>query len=154
QNFMWGGQPNYGALADAVHHNRLLAVGLESGKRVWQAGGRGEKAGELADAFFLGAPLPLGGKLYTPLEVHSELKLVCLNASDGKISWTQKLASVRDPITRDVGRRLQSVNLAFGDGILVCPTNSGAVLGVDLLTHSLIWAHPYHKVAAAAAPRN
>ena len=70
--------------------------------------------------------------------------------------WTQKLASVRDPITRDVGRRVQSVNLAFGDGILVCPTNSGAVLGVDLLTHSLIWAHPYHKVnaAAAAPPRN
>lgn len=154
QNFMWGGQPNYGALADAVTHNRLLAVGLKSGKRVWQAGGRGEKAGELADAFFLGVPLPLGGKLYTLVEVSSELKLVCLNAADGRVSWTQKLASVRDPLTRDVGRRVQSVNLGFGDGILVCPTNSGAILGVDLLTHSLIWAHPYHKTQAAAPPRN
>ena len=85
QNFMWGGQPNFGALADAVSHNRLLAVGLGSGKRVWQAGGRGEKAGELADAFFLGAPLPLGGKLYTLVEIRSELKLVCLNATDGKV---------------------------------------------------------------------
>jgi outer membrane protein assembly factor BamB len=148
QNFMWGGQPNYGALAEAVNHNKLLAIGLDSGKRIWQAGGPDEKAGPLGGAFFLGVPLPLGGKLYMLTEKSSELILVCLNAADGSLSWKQTLASVRDPLTRDVGRRMQSVNLAYGDGILVCPTNAGAILGVDLLTHSLIWAHPYHKVAA------
>jgi outer membrane protein assembly factor BamB len=165
QNFMWGGQPNYGPLIHAMHCNRLLAISVDSGKRIWQAGGRlaqdvadNDKGmiatnPALADTYFLGVPLPLGGKVYVLAEKQSELKLVCLNGADGSLAWTQTLASVRDPLQRDVGRRMQSVNLAFGDGVLVCPTNAGAILGLDLMTHSLIWAHPYHKVQPTQQPR-
>src|SRR5204863_3972491 len=39
--------------------------------------------------------------------------------------------------------------LAYGDGIILCPTNAGAVLGVDLLSHSLIWAYAYREKAQA-----
>ena len=38
---------------------------------------------------------------------------------------------------------MQAAHLAYADGILVCPTNAGVVLGVDLLSHSLVWAHSY-----------
>jgi outer membrane protein assembly factor BamB len=148
-NFMWGGQPNYGPLTDAMHHSRLLALSLDSGKRMWQAGGGDEKADKVANTFFLGAPLPLGGKLYIAAEKNSEMKLLCLNATDGSLQWSQTLANLRDAIPRDVGRRAQAVNLAYGNGILVCPTNAGAVFGVDLLTRRLVWAHRYTRPAPA-----
>jgi len=44
--------------------------------------------------------------------------------------------------------------LAYDEGILVCPSNSGAVVGVDLLTHSLVWAYSYVEAPAAAAGMN
>src|SRR5262249_11816881 len=46
-------------------------------------------------------------------------------------------------LPQDSIRRLQAAHLAYGDGILVCPTNAGLVLGVDLLSQSLVWAHSY-----------
>ncbi len=73
------------------------------------------------------------------------MRLVCLEAQKGEINWTQPLANVRDRLLLDVGRRMRGVNLAYGGGMLVCPTNAGAVLGVDLLTHSLVWAHSYRE---------
>lgn len=151
QQFMWGGRPNYGELEDAVNHNKLVAIELETGKLKWQLGGRGEK-GELNDSFFLGTPLPLAGKLYVLTEKNAELRLVCmenLNTREPTISWVQTLASVQHPVSRDVTRRVNAANLAYGDGILVCPTNAGAILGVDLLTHSLVWAHPYREGSPA-----
>jgi outer membrane protein assembly factor BamB len=144
QQFQWGGQPSFMELNDAVHHSELMAIELETGKLKWQVGGRGEK-GELNDCFFLGPPLPLGGKLYAMVEKNSELRLVCLAAATGELQWAQTLAAVRDRLTGDVGRRVHAAHLAYGDGILVCPTNAGAILGVDLLTHSLVWAKPYRE---------
>src|SRR5262249_28675961 len=35
--------------------------------------------------------------------------------------------------------------LACADGILVCPTNAGAVLGFDLLTHRVLWTSVYRE---------
>src|SRR5262249_55778515 len=121
----------------------------------WELGGKGADKGELGDSYFLGAPLPLGGKLYLLTEKNSELRLICLDSpkddkSPPTISWTQTLASARDKLLLDVSRRIQAVNLAYGDGILVCPTNAGAVLGVDLLSHSLVWAYSYRE----GSPRN
>src|SRR5262249_3862865 len=151
QNFAWGGgQPSFLELDDAVKHSELMAIELDTGKLKWQVGGRGEK-GDLNDCFFLGPPLPLGGKLYVMVEKNSELRLVCLTAATGELEWTQTLAAVKDRLTSDVGRRIHAAHLAYGDGILVCPTNAGAILGVDLLTHSLVWAKPYREGTQAAA---
>lgn len=149
QQFMWGGRPNYGDLDDAIHHNLLQAIEVETGKLKWQVGGRGEK-GDLNDCFFLGPPLPLGGKLYILVEKNAELRLVCLSAASGELNWSQMLATVREKLTNDISRRVHAVNLAYGDGILVCPTNAGAILGVDLLTHSLVWAKPYREASPVA----
>src|SRR5262249_27431188 len=40
-------------------------------------------------------------------------------------------------------RRMQPCHLAYNDGILVCPTNAGAIIAVNLLTQSLAWAYSY-----------
>jgi outer membrane protein assembly factor BamB len=151
-NLGWQPQPNqrFGKdIDDATQHSRMRAFDLETGKEIWNIGGRGDEkenkkpGGELNDCYFLGPPLPLGGKLYGMIDKNQELRLVCLDAAKGTLVWSQALANTREKMSQDVNRRTQAVELAYGDGILVCPTNSGAVLGVDLLSHSLLWAHPY-----------
>lgn len=146
-----GRLPNLGdpKLNGMMQHNRLQAYDLKSGKLRWELGGYGEKkdAGinDLNDTYFLGPPLPMHGKLYVLAEKQQELNLICLDAVKGEVTWRQKLAEARDKIAQDVTRRTQAAHLAYGEGILVCPTNAGAVLGVDLLSHSLLWAYPYRE---------
>jgi outer membrane protein assembly factor BamB len=148
QQMMWGQPATFGKLHDEVHRSKLLAFDLlTEGKLVWEVGGKSDKS-ELGDSYFLGPPLPVGDKLYLLTDKNSELRLVCLDASRGDkpvISWIQTLVNVRDKMLLDVGRRVQAAHLSYGDGILVCPTNAGIVLGVDILSHSLVWAHSYRE---------
>jgi outer membrane protein assembly factor BamB len=77
---------------------------------------------------------------------------VCLDAANGEPTWTQTLATARDRLLLDISRRVQAVHLAYGEGILVCPTNAGAILGVDLLSRSLVWAFPYREKTPESFP--
>ncbi len=145
-NTSWGP-----GITEAVSHNRLQAFDLESGKLIWELGGVGDQKGtgtELHDSYFLGPPLPMGGKLYALTEKREELRLVCLDPAKGEISWTQALATARDKMVQDVNRRTQAAHLAYGEGVLICPTNAGAILAVDLLSRSLVWAYPYRERSA------
>jgi outer membrane protein assembly factor BamB len=145
----WGGWGNgtglSAAMSDLANRSQLVAIDLETGKLVWQHGDPQHDQTDLAGCYFLGAPLPLGGRLYVLIEKNAELRLVCLDPSEGKILWSQTLATARDKLLSDVRRRLNAVNLAYAEGILVCPTNAGAVLGVDLQARSLAWAYPYRE---------
>jgi outer membrane protein assembly factor BamB len=152
-----------GAMRYFVGHNRLRALDATTGKLVWTIGGAtatppGRKPAAktddpLTDAHFLGAPLPLGGQLFVLVEKQQELRLVCLDAERGTVRWTQMLATAHEKMLVDVVRRTQAAHLAYADGVLVCPTQSGAVLGVDPLTHSLVWAYVYASTASTASPR-
>jgi outer membrane protein assembly factor BamB len=153
-----GGVQMSGPLYPLAQRSRLIAFDLESGKLVWEHGDPGSSdkpidKTELERSYFLGPPLPLGGKLYVLTEKNAELRLVCLDAVNGELTWMQTLATARDRLLQDVSRRVQAVHLAYGEGILVCPTNAGAVLGVDLLSRSLVWAFPYREKSPEPAPR-
>jgi outer membrane protein assembly factor BamB len=153
----WGpqGQQMSAEMAALAGRSRLVANDVETGKIVWERGDPQYDDSELKDTYFLGPPLPLSGKLYVLTEKNGELRLVCLDAAKGEPVWTQTLATARNKLLNDVSRRVQAVHLAYGEGILVCPTNAGAVLGVDLLSRSLVWAFPYLERApeTAAVPR-
>jgi outer membrane protein assembly factor BamB len=145
-------EPDFGPdLTDPAHHSRLLALDPESGKVVWEVGGRGEGA-ELNDSYFLGPPLPMDGHLYGVVEKNQELRLVCLDADGGRLRWTQPLATPSDKLLRDVARRIQPLRPVCAEGILVCPTNAGVVLGVDLFHRSLVWAYAYREEPALQEP--
>jgi outer membrane protein assembly factor BamB/tetratricopeptide (TPR) repeat protein len=156
----WGGQPQYPwgqKVNDAITHNKLQAFDLGSGKLIWEVGGVGggdkdkpEKGSELHDTYFLGPPLAMGGKVYALTERREELRLVCLDAAKGNISWIQTLASTKEKMIHDPDRRSQACHLSYGEGVLVCPTNAGAVIGVDLLSHSLLWAYAYRDKSSGA----
>jgi outer membrane protein assembly factor BamB len=152
--FPWGPEVN-----DAMQFSVLQAFDLGSGKMLWTVGGRGDKRNpndpknELNDSYFLGAPLAIGGRLYVLIDKNQELRLVCLDGTKGTVTWNQTLATTKEKMLMDGSRRAHAAPLAYGEGILVCPTNAGAVFGVDFLTHSLLWAYAYRDRAAPKDPQ-
>jgi outer membrane protein assembly factor BamB len=96
----------------------------------------------------LGAPQPLEGLLYVLTEKDQGLHLVCLEGATGKLLWRQALATPKNTLVLDGGRRGQAVHLAHAQGVLVCPTNAGALVAVDRLMHRLLWAYAYREEPA------
>lgn len=133
-------EPHYGyPVNDAVYHSRLQAYNLNTGKLVWEVGSRRGKD-ELHDSYFLSAPLVHDGKLFVPIEQAGSLALVALDSADGRMIWRFDLAAVRYRLHLDPTRRLHGIRLALADGILVCLLGE-TLLGVDLESHSVLWAH-------------
>ena len=127
--------------------NRLQALDLKrQGALRWEIGGDDTPADHpLAGAFFLGPPLPLSGMLYCLAELQGEIRLVALDARTGNYQWSQQLAIVEQDILSDSMRRLAGVTPSYADGVLVCPTSSGAMVAVDLTNRSLRWGFRYPR---------
>lgn len=127
------------ALADAVANNRLLAVGLASGKVLWEAGGKADPA--LA-GWFLGTPLVLGDTLLTLHEQNRELRLVRLDAKTGKALRVQPLGALAGSLNHGNDRRRAFQLVVAGDRLLV-PTASGALLALALPGLDVAWLYQY-----------
>jgi outer membrane protein assembly factor BamB len=173
---MPGGFPNPGmggpAFAGAgvrgmTEFNRLVAVNIDTGKVEWDLGGlasavlseeeeqRTTNTKLLTEnAYFLGPPLPLNGKLYVLYERNNQVRLACLDpyklTAQGpatvrkpELVWSQNLGAPNTRLGQDSLRRLQPCYLGYADGVLVCPTNCGAVVAVDVNARSLLWARYY-----------
>lgn len=149
-NYNWGAE-----VTNAIGHNKLMALDLsKDAKLAWEIGGKDEKA-PLSDTYFLGPPLPLNGKLYVLTEKQQEIRLATIDPPTGKVLGLQTLAATKDlKLSQDPMRRVQAAQLAYGEGILVVPTNAGAVFGVDLLSNSLLWAYPYRVKNESSPPAN
>src|SRR5262245_930349 len=144
-------------LTDAVYHNRLLAIELETGKVVLEPGGRTSaprRKDELADTYFLGPPLSLEGRLYALVEHDQEVTLLCLDGASGEVQWRQKLATPKNKLLLDGPRRMCVAPLSHAEGILVCPTNAGALVAFDLPTRTLLWAHAYRPEPPPPPPED
>jgi len=108
------------------------------------------------NAIFLGPPMPSNGRLYVMIELDGVVRLLCLDPKTlvdvpglpkaPTLLWSQKLGKPTTPLPGESLRRYQSAFLASGEGIIVCPTNSGAIVGVDEMSHSLLWAYAYRKL--------
>lgn len=127
--------------------NELKALDIvREGAFLWAVGGEsGGKESKLANAFFLGPPLPIGEELYVLCQQKSEIKLVVLDAQTGSLLWQQRLGTTENSrdLRTDTYRRLAGVVPSFADGILVCPTGTGALVAVELSTRSLLWGYQY-----------
>ncbi len=173
----WGRFPQPGTgsfpaqVSAGVQGNTLRCVAISSGKLLWSLpASRSEDdrftpRNDFHDTHFLGAPLSLGGKLYFLNEKNQEIRLVCLDMGrlpervqekdvDEAIVWVQPLGTAKEKLLVDYGRRINATHIAYGEGILVCPTNAGVLIAVDLLSHSLIWAHAYSNAPPVEQPNN
>lgn len=141
------------SMTEAVNGNKLQAFSLSAtGKLMWEVGGPDPKS-PLGESFFLSPPLPVNNRLYIVNEKQQELRLVALEPQTGKVLSIQPLATTKNTrLTTDPLRRTQAAHLSYSEGILVIPTNAGAVFGVDVLNNSLLWASPYRESTAKAPP--
>jgi hypothetical protein len=118
----------------------------------WRLGGHGDKRnandpkGELHDSYFLGPPFPLGNKLFAIHEKAKELRLAILDPGRrGAVERIVPLAEVRDSLLEDGLRRLHAAHVVYGNRILICPTNAGTVIGVDLEAQKAAWKYVYRE---------
>jgi outer membrane protein assembly factor BamB len=121
----------------------------------WEAGGKskpGQKAGELEDCFFLGPPLPLEGRLYVVIEINQSLCLACVDAATGRLHSVQTLTRTQPGLPQDPVRRIRAAHLGYSEGLLVCPTNAGILVAVDLLQNNLVWAYQYREKVETLNP--
>jgi outer membrane protein assembly factor BamB len=130
-----------------VKGNTLWAFNIPSGKIEWKHPDKDSP--QFNETHFLCAPVSVGGKLYVLNEKNNgDLRLVCLDPVKGTVLGDpQELGTIRSEHRwfHDIARRVNAIHLAYGEGILVCPTNAGEILGVDLLGRQLAWAFPYRQ---------
>ncbi|MGD0518451.1 MAG: PQQ-binding-like beta-propeller repeat protein, partial [Thermoguttaceae bacterium] len=137
---------NFNNPAAASVSNRLAAYDIRTGKLKWQLGGDADDfAVRLPETFFLGPPLPLMGQLYVLAEMKGEIRLLALDAANGNLSWSQQLLAVMEQnIQQNTPiRRTSGISPSYAEGILVCPTSTGAVVAMELATRSLLWGYRY-----------
>ncbi|MDX1964244.1 MAG: PQQ-binding-like beta-propeller repeat protein [Pirellulales bacterium] len=137
--------------------NLLCALSIaKQGALEWQVGGpTGENEPRLANVYFLGAPLPLQRELYILGEVGNELSLYCLAAENGRLIWSQPLLRSEIPLADAPQRQISNLAPSFADGLLICPTRQGVVVGVDVFQRGLAWAatYPTEQVFSVARRR-
>ncbi len=135
----------------------------------------------MQNSFFLGPPLPLNGKLYVLYERAGVIRLACLDPNqlqtwqtpatypDPKdkdktiktmsthsyptLLWNQRLGEPNARLPGDTLRRIQCSYLTFADGVMICPTNAGAVVAVDIMSKSLLWARSYRTLKTTGTER-
>lgn len=132
--------------------NRLAAYELAGGRLAWEIGGnRVEAAGDFVGHFFLGPPLSCDGHLFVLAEVQGEVRLVVLEAQLAGVRkvWSQPVIVPRLPIHRFEDRRRTGLMPASSNGIVICPTGTGAVIGVDFALRRLLWSFQYTSTSPA-----
>jgi outer membrane protein assembly factor BamB len=156
--------------------NQLIAINMLTGRLMWRLGGipglptQTEEEEDKTDnplvltsnAFFVGPPMPVNGKLYALFEKNGRMRLACFDPAKVKayaipndprpsnlapeLVWSQRLGEPQAKLPMDSVRRFQCTYLTYADGVMICPTNAGAVVGVDIMSRSLLWARSYRSV--------
>lgn len=104
----------------------------------------------LKETWFLGAPLPLHGRLYVIGETDGVLQLFVLESQTGNIITQQAFAHVQPSIALNLLRRAYPLFPSASGGIVICPTGNGLVTALDATTLVPIWCFSY--VTEQAAP--
>lgn len=104
---------------------------------------------------FLGAPVVVDEHLFVMGELFSfdefaaeknnQLCLIAIDSLNGEPLWSQGLALVDEPFfrSRQRSRRNPVGSPTVSDGMLICPTDVGLFVGVDLVTGRQRWVHGY-----------
>ena len=104
---------------------------------------------------FLGPPVVVDEHLFVMAELFSfdefaaekinQLCLIAIDGSNGEPLWSQGLALFDEPYfrPRQQSRRNPVGSPTVSDGMLICPTDVGLFVGVDLVTGRQRWVHGY-----------
>ncbi len=132
--------------------NRLTAYDVQTGKLCWEMGGPPiDQTLDQAGTYFLGAPLPLAGRLYCIAEVEEEIRLLVLDAEDGTLLQSQLLTMASNDrllqgyqrqygILARMPRRLAGITPGYANGMLICPVGLDSIMTLDMETLVPRWA--------------
>ncbi|MBI3822227.1 MAG: PQQ-binding-like beta-propeller repeat protein [Planctomycetes bacterium] len=143
--------------------NSLYAYDGRTGKLVWDSYDFSGMKSVFPNTYFLGAPLPQDGKLYVLSEKDADLRLLVGNLdrkkwkSPSQLEFEKTLPLVKIPAGEQVRehtlRRTQPLHIAHADGLLVCPTHAGTLVGVDRVKLEVRWEYVYRDADKTPAPK-
>ncbi len=141
---------NSGAIAR--DYCSLSALDARTGKLIWRIDPFALPAEDpLLEVTFLGAPLALEGQLYLLGEVTDRISLFVLDATTGRLEWSQPLTRLRQAAANGGGvHRRRGLSPSFGRGVLVCPTDAGFIVGIDPVERTLLWRRDYDVVSGTS----
>ncbi len=150
-----GGVPTQAA--QKMLTNRVISYDLSKGHPRWFVGGvplnsRFEQ--KLPGCYFFGAPVCSGDDLFVVGEKNNEIRLYVLNPENGDLKWSCLLAYSTVSIKQDLVRRGWTAQVSIDQGMIVCPTTAGWIVGVNRLTQSLEWVHRFSERSKDYDPRN
>ncbi len=126
--------------------NRLCAFDLNSGRILWEVGGLfGGQSQEYSGHFFLGPPVIVNSNAYLLSESGGQVLLSQIDTNTGQALWMQPLALPEAEILLDGPRRLAGSSPVFLDPFLICATNAGTVIAIDLEAKELRWIYSYKQ---------
>ncbi len=155
----WRNRPPqvYDEPTDLRQFNELKSLDLkQQGALQWEVGGEtGLDEPKLAKTFFLGAPLPIGNRLYAICVQEQNVRLVVLDSETGRLQWARHLASTEESVSfrEERLRRLAGATPSEANGVLICPTGLNAIVAVDLATQSLSWGFQFKEPKRARVDR-
>jgi outer membrane protein assembly factor BamB len=97
------------------------------------------------DVYFCGLPTAVDRHVLGLVQIAGTLRLYAADRKTGRISWSLDVAEVTRLSPSDSDWRSLDCRVTLIDGVLVCPTGSGLLVGVDLGTRSVIWSRRYSR---------
>src|SRR5262249_48683455 len=95
----------------------------------------------------------------------AKITLLCLNAQSParavEVDWMLDVAADVPPLARHPLRRTQAAHVAAnlagackapGGALLLCPTNAGRLVAVDLEKRQAVWSFTYREPGTPAVP--
>lgn len=128
--------------------NKIVSYNLTTGRPRWEIGGTAMDEPfdrRMAGQYFFGVPVANEGELFAIGERDNEIRLFVLEKETGREKWSQLVAYSDAKIDRDFGRRWWNAQVGVGQGVIVCPTTVGWLIGIDRLNRSVLWAYRYSK---------
>lgn len=137
--------------------NRIVARSLQSGKVEWNLTADSIAAATpdvarhaanergIGDVYFCGLPVPVDQNVVGLVQVGDALRLYAAHRLTGRLDWSLDIAEVPRLSPADSDWRSLDCRVSLVDGVLVCPTGAGLLVGVDLGTRTVIWSRRYSR---------
>lgn len=98
------------------------------------------KGNSLADIYFCGLPTPVDQQIIGLVQIDDLLRLYAADSATGRIEWSLNIAEAPRRSSADSDWRSLDCRITLIDGVLVCPTGAGLIVGVDPGTRSVLWS--------------
>lgn len=137
----------------AIAKRRLVAVDLQTGKRLWDHASTSDPF--LSKASVAAAPVVVGDRLYATAMLRQgalKVSLVCLDAATGALIWRRYLGGGQSEMTMFGEHAIEPLAMATASaaGVVYAVTCTGLVAAVSARTGDLLWLSRYEPIAIRA----